>query len=199
VQCTRAIIPSWLLTELSPFVTFPLLSFFRTITGRLMVGIQYNFMQWSSTLRGIAVYKNHNSILTPWLITELLPFVTFPCPEHNLKTAGWNSIQLHTVVKDIKRKCSTQEYTSWHLDLLQSYCPLLLFPVRSITWKLLVGIQYNFIQLSRILKGSAVHKSNNSILTKYRVNALWYFSLSGAYLKTYWLEFKTTSYNGQAQ
>jgi hypothetical protein len=48
--------------------------------------------------------------ITPsWLITELLPFVTFPCQEHNFKTTGWNSKQLHTMVKHNKRKCSAQE------------------------------------------------------------------------------------------
>jgi hypothetical protein len=84
----------------------PCIFLVRSITWRLMDGIQYNFRQWSSTLRGSAVHK---TITPSWLITELLPFVTFSCPEHNLKTTGWNSIQLHTVVKHIKKKCSAQE------------------------------------------------------------------------------------------
>jgi hypothetical protein len=66
----------------------------RNITWRLMVGIQYNFIQWSST---------------SWLITELSPFVTFPCLEYNLKTTVWNSKQLHTMVKHNTRKCSALE------------------------------------------------------------------------------------------
>jgi hypothetical protein len=32
------------------------------------------------------------------------PAVRFPCPEHNLKTNGWNSKQLHTMNKHIERK-----------------------------------------------------------------------------------------------
>ena len=39
------------------------------------------------------------------LITELLPFVTFSCQEHNLKTTGWNFIKLHAMVKRNERKC----------------------------------------------------------------------------------------------
>jgi hypothetical protein len=66
------------------------------------------------------------------------------------------------MVKHIERKCSVQE-PYLHLDKLQSYCPLLLFLVQSITLKLLVGIQYNFIHLSSTLRGSAVHKNHNSI------------------------------------
>jgi hypothetical protein len=131
---------------------FFIASFVRSITWRLMVGIQYHFIQWSSTLRESAVHTNHNSILTnyrlialcyfslsgalldnyrlefkttsyngqehkeevqcirtitlSWLITEWLPFVTFPCPEHYLTTTGLNSKQLLTMVKNIKRKCS---------------------------------------------------------------------------------------------
>ena len=44
-----------------------------------------------------------------WLNTGLLPFVTLPCPGHNLKTTVWNSKQLHTIVKHNKGKCSAQE------------------------------------------------------------------------------------------
>jgi hypothetical protein len=55
-----------------------------------------------------------------------------------------------------------------------------IFLVWSITWRLMVEIQYNFIQWSRALIGSAVHKNHNSILTNYRIIALCYFSLSGA-------------------
>ena len=60
------------------------------------------------------------------LITELLPFVTFSCPEHNLKTIGWNLIKLHTVIDHNERKCSVQE-PQFYFSQLQSYCPLLLF------------------------------------------------------------------------
>jgi hypothetical protein len=49
------------------------------------------------------------------------------------------------------------------------------------------------------MTGSAVRKNNNSILTHFRVIALCYFYLSGALFENYWLEFNTTSYNGQAQ
>jgi hypothetical protein len=63
----------------------------------------------------------------------------------------------------------------------------------------MVGIQYNFIQWSSTLRGSAVHNNHNSIFTNYRVISPCYFSLSGAYLENYRLVFKTTSYNGQTQ
>jgi hypothetical protein len=87
----------------------PLHFLVRSITWRLMVGIQYNFIQWSSTLRGSAVHINHNPILTHYRVTAL---VTFPCPEHNLKTTGWNSKQLHTMVKRNKEKCHAQSHNS---------------------------------------------------------------------------------------
>jgi hypothetical protein len=63
-----------------------------------------------------------------------------------------------------------------------SVCPAIrcIVFVQSITWRLMVGIQYNFIQWSSTLGGSAVHKNHNSILTNYRVIALCYFSLSEA-------------------
>ena len=48
--------------------------------------------------------------ITPsWLITELLPFVTFPCPERNLKSTSWISKQFHTMVNHNMWKCSAQE------------------------------------------------------------------------------------------
>jgi hypothetical protein len=134
VQCTRTITLSKVITELLPFVTFLLLFFVRSITWKLLVGIQNNFIQWSSTIRGSSVHKNRNSILTNY-------------------TPSW---------------------------LLQSYCPLLFLLVRSITWKLMVGIQYNFIQSSSTLRGSAVHMFNNTIWQITELFALWYFSLSGA-------------------
>jgi hypothetical protein len=81
------------------------------------------------------------------------------------------------MVKHIERKCNVQEPLLL-LDLLQSYCPLLLFLVQSMTWKILVGIQNNFIQWSSTIGGSAVHKNHNSILTNYRVIALCYFSIA---------------------
>ena len=43
------------------------------------------------------------------LINELLPFDTFYCLEHTVKTTGWNLIKLDTMVKDTERKCSIQE------------------------------------------------------------------------------------------
>ena len=43
------------------------------------------------------------------LINELLPFDTFTCLEHNMKTTGWNFIKLYTMVKHNERKCSIQE------------------------------------------------------------------------------------------
>jgi hypothetical protein len=97
---------------------------------------------------------------------ELLPFVTFQLlffwPEHKLKNNGWNAIQFHQMIKHIERKCSAEEPYR-HLDRLQSYCPLFLFLVRRITWKILVKIQYNFIKCSSTLKGSTVHKNHNFI------------------------------------
>jgi hypothetical protein len=33
----------------------------------------------------------------------------FSCPKHYLKTNVGNSIQLHTMIKHIERKCSVQE------------------------------------------------------------------------------------------
>ena len=44
-----------------------------------------------------------------YLITELLLFVTFSCPEINLITTRWNLIKLRTMVKDNENKCSVQE------------------------------------------------------------------------------------------
>jgi hypothetical protein len=122
--------------------------------------------------------------ITPsWLITELLPFVTFPCPEHYLKTSSWNSIQLHTIVKHIKRNWSAQEQLH-HFDKLQSYCPLILFLVWSITCKVLVWIQNNFIQWSSTIRGSSVHKNHNSIQINYRVISLLLFYCPEHNLKT---------------
>ena len=47
--------------------------------------------------------------ITPsWLITQLLPFVTFPCPERNLKSTSWISKQFHTMVNHNMWKCSAQ-------------------------------------------------------------------------------------------
>ena len=43
------------------------------------------------------------------LINELLPFDTFSCLEHTVKTTGCNLIKLHTMVKHNERKCSIQE------------------------------------------------------------------------------------------
>ena len=43
------------------------------------------------------------------LITELLTFDNCSCPEHNLKSTGWNFIKLHTMVEYNERKCSVQE------------------------------------------------------------------------------------------
>ena len=70
------------------------------------------------------------------LINELLPFDTFSCLEHNMKTSGWNLVKLHTFVKNNERKWSIQE-PYLLLNLLVSYCPLILFLVWSIPWRLL--------------------------------------------------------------
>ena len=43
------------------------------------------------------------------LITELLPFVTFSCPEINLKITGWNLMKLVSMVKHNEREFSVQE------------------------------------------------------------------------------------------
>jgi hypothetical protein len=70
--------------------------------------------------------------------------------------------------------------TQWSVSQSVSPAVCCIFLVRSITWRLMVRIQYNFIQWSSTLRGSEVHKNNNTILTNYRVIPLWYFSLSAA-------------------
>ena len=44
-----------------------------------------------------------------YLITELLPFVTFSCLQNNLKSTGKSLIKIHTMVKYNERQCSVQE------------------------------------------------------------------------------------------
>jgi hypothetical protein len=63
----------------------------------------------------------------------------------------WREIIILHILPQIReirfsRKISVLQY-------LQSYCPLLLFLVRGITWKLLVEIKNNFIQLSNTIRG----------------------------------------------
>jgi hypothetical protein len=77
VQCTRTITLFRVIIKLLPFVTFPLLFFLsRALLEKLPVGIQYNFIQWSSILRGSAVQRNHNYFLTHLIVfCPLLLFI----------------------------------------------------------------------------------------------------------------------------
>jgi hypothetical protein len=121
--------------------------------------------------------------ITPfWKITEFLPFDTFPCPKHNLNSTSWNSKQLHSKSSTIRGSAVHKNYNSVQsYDRVIALCYFsLLFLVQSITWKQLVGIQYNFIQKSITFRESAMHNTYNFILTNYRVIALWYFFLSSA-------------------
>jgi hypothetical protein len=71
----------------------PYIFLVRSITWRLMVRIQYNFIQLSSTLIGSAVHKDHKSIFTNYrLIALCYSSIASFCPDHNLKTNGWNSL-----------------------------------------------------------------------------------------------------------
>jgi hypothetical protein len=72
---------------------------------------QENFTNLTLTIRGSAVHKNHNYVQSNYRVIALCYFsiVFFSCPEHNLKTTSWNSIQFHTMVKYIERKRSAQK------------------------------------------------------------------------------------------
>jgi hypothetical protein len=132
---TRTITLSKVITELFPFVIFPLLIFVRSITARLMVGIQYNLIQWSSPLRGSAVHKNHYSILTNYRVIALCYFSLSGAITWKLMFGiQWNFIQWSRAVRwsAVQKK---------HNSILThySYCPLLLFcPVQNLktsSWK----------------------------------------------------------------
>jgi hypothetical protein len=138
----------------------------RSITWRLMVGIQFNFIQWSSTLRGSSVHKNHNSIFIYYRVIALCYFSLSGAQRViALCYFSLSGAQLEHYWLEFKT-------TSKLLKKLQSYCPLLLshcfYFLRSITWRLMVVIQYNVIQWLSTLRGSAVHKNHNSIFANYK-------------------------------
>jgi hypothetical protein len=160
-----------------------------------MVGIQLNFIQWSSTLTESAVHKYNNSILTNyrvialcylsvsgalfenyWLefnttlyngqaheekvqcirtitpfrqITELLPFDTFPCSEHDLKGTSWNSIQYVTMVKLLRGRAVHKNHDSFLTDLRVVALCYFLFRVHS-----LKNNGWNSMKLHTMFKGS---------------------------------------------
>jgi hypothetical protein len=68
--------------------------------------------------------------------------------------------------------------TRWSVGRSAGPAVRCIFRVRSITWRIMVRIKYNYIQWSSTLRGRAVHKNHNSVLTYYRAIVLCYFSCS---------------------
>jgi hypothetical protein len=113
-------------------------------------------------------------------------FYTFNCPlfvwgkQHVFLV--YSTLKLRFIIPQIE-VCGgyigvTWWSVSWSVGLSVGPAVRCIFFVRSITWKLLVVIQNNFIQWSNTIRGSAVYNNNNSILSNYRVIALCYFSIT---------------------